>query len=617
MKFHLLSLLLVALTAATAWCDDPEPTPQNTTPQKTVPPKTVTITISPETTYITEPLLPDGRVDYYGAINRILSEGVTPENNIFAGMFELLPGEEYALIEAAYEGRDNDPVFDSGKMFREKYFQMLGLEAAPDLKFLIILDPPGYFRMGNIDPYQQLLKFYPKDKIDAKIEADKNEKAEDYRNQYKEGKLNDEQLAESLASLETEEFRIRGSRNILYHEYYYEAMKQVFTEDEYPLIADWMKESTDLANKLLTISKRPQSYNPIVRRSDDDTVYDALLPYVQSSRQVARYLQTRGNWHFGRGEYDEALECAFAILRLGTTLRSNTGFVVEELVGIAMQGIGHSCVVNYLIRLENKKDAAWILAKQEEFRSIFRQAKNPPNPPVWLEGERFGMLSVIAATAYNPHYLEEFLGNGYYDDREQELLLFKKCYDPDYDYDWDKVLKRINYYWADQDDLMLLPGLMRRAKAYGRLDDRLHEKNRLLKDMEITAETDREHLLADFFYSTFAPALSNAFYAFVRIECTAQMSDIAFSVAAWRSDHGEYPETLDALIPKYLDRVPVSPYTDKPMRYLKRANDVLLVNDETWKLDGSEEEIEKKIADAPRGDWVFPRARSFILILDK
>ena len=617
MKFHLLSLLLVALTAATAWCDDPEPTPQNTTPQKTVPPKTVTITISPETTYITEPLLPDGRVDYYGAINRILSEGITPENNIFAGMFELLPGEEYALIEAAYEGRDNDPVFDSGKMFREKYFQMLGLEAAPDLKFLIILDPPGYFRMGNIDPYQQLLKFYPKDKIDAKIEADKNEKAEDYRNQYKEGKLNDEQLAESLASLETEEFRIRGSRNILYHEYYYEAMKQVFTEDEYPLIADWMKESTDLANKLLTISKRPQSYNPIVRRSDDDTVYDALLPYVQSSRQVARYLQTRGNWHFGRGEYDEALECAFAILRLGTTLRSNTGFVVEELVGIAMQGIGHSCVVNYLIRLENKMDAAWILAKQEEFRSIFRQAKNPPNPPVWLEGERFGMLSVIAATAYNPHYLEEFLGNGYYDDREQELLLFKKCYDPDYDYDWDKVLKRINYYWADQDDLMLLPGLMRRAKAYGRLDDRLHEKNRLLKDMEITAETDREHLLADFFYSTFAPALSNAFYAFVRIECTAQMSDIAFSVAAWRSDHGEYPETLDALIPKYLDRVPASPYTDKPMRYLKRANDVLLVNDETWKLDGSEEEIEKKIADAPRGDWVFPRARSFILILDK
>jgi hypothetical protein len=39
------------------------------------------ITVSTETTYVTEPLRPDGYVDYLGAINRRCSEGVTPENN--------------------------------------------------------------------------------------------------------------------------------------------------------------------------------------------------------------------------------------------------------------------------------------------------------------------------------------------------------------------------------------------------------------------------------------------------------------------------------------------------------------------------------------------------------
>src|SRR4029078_1861738 len=39
------------------------------------------ITISKETTYITEPLRPDGYPDYVAALNQRMSLGVTPENN--------------------------------------------------------------------------------------------------------------------------------------------------------------------------------------------------------------------------------------------------------------------------------------------------------------------------------------------------------------------------------------------------------------------------------------------------------------------------------------------------------------------------------------------------------
>src|SRR5215467_16284740 len=39
------------------------------------------ITISKETTYLTEPLRPDGYPDYVAALNQRMSEGVTPDNN--------------------------------------------------------------------------------------------------------------------------------------------------------------------------------------------------------------------------------------------------------------------------------------------------------------------------------------------------------------------------------------------------------------------------------------------------------------------------------------------------------------------------------------------------------
>ena len=609
MKVRLITILFVLLTVTNAWHIAWGDETGTTNPLQ----KTVKITISPETTYITEPLLPDGRVDYIGALNRMLSEGVTPENNIYAGVFMLLPGE--MEIAVFYARRDGHELSGSQQKYREKYFEMLGLGSPPDLDTLRTLSPPGTSDvLDNSDPYQQLLRFYPKEEIDAKIETRKSKKADEYRNQYEDGKINGERLAEMLQSLEEENFRKFACRDIIFNEHS-NTRDRIFTEDEYPYIADWMKSTADLADKLIEISHRTRSYNPVVRTSDDQSMFDILLPYVQTMREIARHLQIRGNWHFGRGEYDEAMECAFASLRNSFSLRSNSGTAVEEVVGVAMGGIASQSIANYLGHLETKKDAAWIRAKQQEYRAICERGTNRTPLPIWLIGEYLMNLSELVSMTYQLEYMKETFRT--LSGSEEELMFLKKCYDPDYDYDWDKVLKRINTFWAEVEDIMLIPDTMRRIRAMERLDVRLPEKAQYIKNMVVTADMDRERLLADFIHCTRSPSLNAVLYAIARIECQTQMTDIVFSVAAWRCDHGEFPETLDVLVPEYLDRVPESLYTNKPMRYLKRAGDVLLVNDETFLLDGSEAELEKKIADAPVGDYVFPMPRSFILILHK
>jgi hypothetical protein len=55
--------------------------------------RTYTIRISPETTYLTEPLRPDGTVDYIAACNARLSKGVTANNNAAIPLFKAIgPG---------------------------------------------------------------------------------------------------------------------------------------------------------------------------------------------------------------------------------------------------------------------------------------------------------------------------------------------------------------------------------------------------------------------------------------------------------------------------------------------------------------------------------------------
>lgn len=72
------------------------------------------ITVSYDTTRITEPLHPDGGVDYFAALNQQASEGVTPDNN---AVVELLRAFGPAKIP---------------RELRPAFFQMLGMEPLAD-----------------------------------------------------------------------------------------------------------------------------------------------------------------------------------------------------------------------------------------------------------------------------------------------------------------------------------------------------------------------------------------------------------------------------------------------------------------------------------------------------
>jgi hypothetical protein len=81
------------------------------------------ITISKETTYITEPLRPDGTVDYVAALNQHYGEGVTPENNA-AVLFWQAAGPKAIppeLREAFFKKLGIAPLPEAGDYYVDRY----------------------------------------------------------------------------------------------------------------------------------------------------------------------------------------------------------------------------------------------------------------------------------------------------------------------------------------------------------------------------------------------------------------------------------------------------------------------------------------------------------------
>ena len=51
---------------------------------------------------------------------------------------------------------------------------------------------------------------------------------------------------------------------------------------------------------------------------------------------------------------------------------------------------------------------------------------------------------------------------------------------------------------------------------------------------------------------------------------------IALSLAGYHADHSAYPVELQALVPKYLDKVPLDPFTQKPLVYKRQGEGYIL-----------------------------------------
>ncbi|MEM6392336.1 MAG: hypothetical protein AAF797_06145 [Planctomycetota bacterium] len=83
--------------------------------------------VSPETTYFTGPLNPDGTIDYAAALNRIIMDGATPGNNAAIPLLRLIPDRQ--PWEDGEPRLDDKPIHEIFMDDRRAVFGVLGMDA--------------------------------------------------------------------------------------------------------------------------------------------------------------------------------------------------------------------------------------------------------------------------------------------------------------------------------------------------------------------------------------------------------------------------------------------------------------------------------------------------------
>jgi hypothetical protein len=343
------------------------------------------------------------------------------------------------------------------------------------------------------------------------------------------------------------------------------ALQRSWVSKECPHIAGWLKANEKPLALVLEATRRPKYFNPLVAPRDErgaSVLLAAPLPGVQKCREFAAAL-------------NDAWQDLLACHRLGR-LVARGATLMEALVGFAIDEIVRGAELAFL-------DRAGLNAEQarECLRDLQRLPSLPPLADKMDLGERFMFLNIVQLVQRRGLDALGGLGEAAAPRKEANPLV-RQVLDG---VDWDPALRTGNRWFDRVAAALRIEDHTAREKELSRI----HEELKTLKEKAGNAAEVVEALrggknpgkavgqkIGDILVSHLMPAYNKVQPAADRAEQAQRNQYLAFALAAYRADHGRYPERLDELTPKYLAEVPRDLFSGKSLIYRPSRDGYLL-----------------------------------------
>lgn len=474
-----------------AWMREPQVSPKHFAL------KPVPYTISHETTWITEPLRPDGAVDYVAALNARLGEGVTPENNAAVLLMEVIGAEE---IEPG---------------IREEFYRQLGVPLPENAK-------------GDFESYR--------DFVDRYLESVESP---------------DEELRERLL------------------DHYYEAWERPWTPTEFPILAQWLDANQQSIERIVAATEWPRLYFPYVIANEEEWFYPSRSSMTSELRELEKMICIHAMHAIGQGQLESAHRDVMACNRLATWGCDSS--TVYYQMGIAN--------VRYERRIALAL-AASPFSTPEQLRNLRRDLASRPLP-------------VGAAMAYDLSERFTVLDWARRFKTVTEAVKVGKAFDMPQTQIWKRfgemgldvglVLTIVNSRFSQMVEALKQPDYLSRKAALEQFVEELQAFRKKSLDSNevanlILGRRPAQEVVSTEFAHEFAWYLLYGSPNVTETEnlMLRQITLLGLALAEYQRDHGNYPGTLDALVPKYLDAIPLDAFTLKPLIYKPRDDGYLL-----------------------------------------
>ncbi len=270
--------------------------------------------------------------------------------------------------------------------------------------------------------------------------------------------------------------------------------------------------------------------------------FPSLLEDLAKYRRLARMARAYIFLEAYNGDTKQAFADSFAIIKFGQSMQGK-GLLVEQLVGIAIEALGHSALTTILAQIDVPADLLESVQRQVEQEVMDNQTTFD------YEAEKAFWYDIIQRSFTNE-------GNG----RGRPLL---------------KALPYVTTNWHDTLWMFFTFDLPGRREVVKDVNTVFEQSSLLLKippadfpDEDFFTEEMKDTLPLTI--RVLLPAFERTSQLSWRLRTNRRGLPVIFAALRFCKENGYYPDSLDQLVSAgYLQQVPIDPYSDKPLLYRK------------------------------------------------
>ena len=511
--------------------------------------------VSPQTTGFTEPLLPNGDVDYFGAYERMYIHKLSPPEDNGQRLLIAALGprvlEQAALMDAV--PWEQLPTHEMSKRWFEEYW-------VPLCEHMFI-DP--YVKPRFLDS----LDYYSFMKKEWKA----NNQDENARYDHKEN----EELRQKLIAAP-------------------------WTAEEQPIVARWLEERSPVLD-LFGVAVRKPNFVSWRQRPESGHFYSVLIPDIQWSRNFGRELPVRVTERLGRGDVDGAWYDVMTLFYLSRKHYSYDPLNVTYLIGSATELAGWRSA-QVVLQHGN-------LSPEQLERFAQDLDSLPRNMVLFSELELYGAYSGLQLLQNDKDTFEELVGRPrkpitdlatffiyLMDASDNYTNNFIPRYITLLPFDRNIAGRRISEFlqteWQQSGNSAWRTNPAVAIEHFENMESRSFERGWQLDShwslLRVPLIRTRSELIADYVMIRFYPAFRHIQESLNRINTQFDLLRLSIALERYRAANGEYPETLDALVPTYLIEVPLEPLTGRQSFAYQREPDeqtAFLLRSAEWRED--------------------------------
>lgn len=342
-------------------------------------------------------------------------------------------------------------------------------------------------------------------------------------------------------------------------------------DENFPHVSRWVDANAVALARIAQAARRRHYYHPLLAvRGAGAPVYDALLSVVAAGHDATKALAARALRFAAAGDVDAAwrdIQTLRRLARLFATGRCNieflVGIVADHYANVATVALAHSerltagAARRMLVELHDLSDAPFDLLRLNEHERV---ALISGVMFLALRREDFGTVGLTP----RPKLLEQLL--------TPATVLYL---------DWDEVLRRVHRTFDRSAAALPLPSFHERQEAFRWITERglfadmalvLFER---LKRSTVDRAVFSRYLGSVIVWQLF-PAIAATSAANDRRIARMQLSKVTLALAAYRAEHGRYPQSLIELVPAYLREIPPDRFSDEPLRYKSERSGYVL-----------------------------------------